>query len=159
MSRHEQFRSELAAGVEAQKNKANLDGDVVLSVWTEDKTSVWWSTAAATRICFKELKEDVPSCRSREAAATARISLLRELASAWNSAGLDLAPSYSRGRDETSCTGPNVPLELAQPDFACSASDKTKKLESTFELHGEMDEFRRLKVMYPTASARERTEF
>ena len=33
-----------------------------------------------------------------------------------------------------------------QSDFACSASKETKKLE--------MDEFRRLKVMYPTASSR-----
>ena len=37
--------------------------------------------------------------------------------------------------------------------------DETKKLESTFGLHGEMDEFRRLKVMYPTASPRELAEF
>ena len=57
-----------------------------------------------------------------------------------------MAPSYSRGRDETCRTGPNAPLEPAQPDFACSASNETKKLE--------MDEFRRLKVMYPTASPR-----
>ena len=32
MGRHERFRSELAAGFEAQKKKANLDGDVLLSV-------------------------------------------------------------------------------------------------------------------------------
>ena len=80
---------------------------------------------------IKELEESILSCRSREAAAIARVSLLQELASAGNSAGLDVVPSYSRGRDETSCTGPNAPLELAQPDFACSASDETKKLEST----------------------------
>ena len=79
-----------------------------------------------------ELEEDVLSCRSGEAAATARVSLLRGLASAGNSADLDVAPSYSRGRDETSCTGPNAPPELAQTDFACSASDKTKKHEGTF---------------------------
>ena len=30
MGRHERFRSELAAGFEAQKKKANLDGDVLL---------------------------------------------------------------------------------------------------------------------------------
>ena len=58
----------------------------------------------------------------------------------------NVAPSYSRERDETSRTGPNAPLELAQSDFACSASNETKKLE--------MDEFRRLKVMYPTACPR-----
>ena len=95
----------------------------------------------------------------REEAATARVSLLRELASAGNSAGLDVAPSYSRGRGETSRTEPNAPLELAQPDIACSASGETKKLEPIFGLHYEMDEFRRLKVMYPTASSRELAEF
>ena len=58
----------------------------------------------------------------------------------------NVAPSYSRGRDETSRTGPNAPLEPAQPDFACSTSNETKKLET--------DEFRRLEVMYPTASPR-----
>ena len=70
-----------------------------------------------------------------------------------------MAPSYSRGRHETSRTGPNAPPELAQPDFACSASDETKKLEPTFGLHCEMDESRRLKVMYRTASPRELVEF
>ena len=50
-----------------------------------------------------------------------------------------VARSYSRGRDETFRTGPNAPLEPVQSDFACSASNETKKLE--------MDEFRRLKVM------------
>ena len=41
----------------------------------------------------------------------------------------NVAPSYSRGRDETSRTGPNAPLEPVQPDFACSASNEMKKLE------------------------------
>ena len=59
----------------------------------------------------------------------------------------NVAPSYSRGRDETSRTRPNTPLEPAQPDFACSTSNETEKLE--------MDEFRRLKVMYPTAPVTE----
>ena len=58
----------------------------------------------------------------------------------------NVAPSYSRGRYETSRTGPNAPLEPAQSDFACSASNETKKLE--------MDEFLGLRVMYPTASPR-----
>ena len=52
MGRHGRFRSELAAGFEAQKKMANLDGDVLLSVWTEDKTSASCSTAAATGSCF-----------------------------------------------------------------------------------------------------------
>ena len=40
MGHHERFRSELAATFEAQKKEANLDGDVLLSIWTEDETSV-----------------------------------------------------------------------------------------------------------------------
>ena len=37
MGRHERFRSELAAGFEAQKKKANLDGDVLLSVGSKTR--------------------------------------------------------------------------------------------------------------------------
>ena len=48
MGHHERFRSELAVGFEEQKKKANRDGDVLLSIGTEDKTSASWSTAAAT---------------------------------------------------------------------------------------------------------------
>ena len=107
---------------------------------------------------IKELEKIVPSCHSREAAATVRVSLRRELASAENSASLDVAPSYSRGRDETSRTGPNALLEPAQPDFLCSALNETK-LEPTFGLRGKMDEFRRLKVTYPTAPPRELADF
>ena len=55
--------------------------------------------------------------------------------------------------------GPNAPPELAPPDFACSASNETNKLEPTFGLHSEMDESRRLKVVYPTAFPRELAEF
>ena len=107
---------------------------------------------------IEELEEIVPSCHSREAAATPRVSLRRGLAYAENSASLDVAPRYSRGRDETSRTGPNALLEPAQPDFPCSALNETK-LEPTFGLHGKMDEFRRLKVTYPTASPRELADF
>ena len=85
--------------------------------------------------------------------------ILRELASGGNPAGLDVAPSYSRGRDEFSRKEPDAPLEPAQPDFATRASKETNRSEPTFGLHGEMDEFRRLKVMYPTASTRELAEF
>ena len=67
---------------------------------------------------MKELEESVLSCRPREATATARVSLLRELASAGNSAGLDVASSYSRGQDETSRTEPDAPLKPTQQDFA-----------------------------------------
>ena len=58
----------------------------------------------------------------------------------------NVAPSYPRGRDETSRTGPNTPLEPAQPGFVCSALNETKKLER--------DEFCRLQVIYPTAFPR-----
>ena len=158
MGRHERFRSKLAAGFEAQKKAANLDWiralecldgrrDVSLVEYDRRHRELHWA--------IKELEESVLSCRSREVAATVRVFLLRELASVGNSADLDEAPSYSRGRDETSRIGPNAQLEPAQPDFACSASNETKKLEPTFGFHGEIDEFRRLKVMYPTASPRE----
>ncbi|CAM9141487.1 unnamed protein product [Ascophyllum nodosum] len=108
---------------------------------------------------IKELEDSVLSCRSREAAVTARVSLLRELASAGNSADLDVAPSYSRGWDETSRTEPDAPLEPAPPDFSCRASKETNTFEPTFGLRGGMDEFRRLKAVYPTASSREPAEF
>ena len=108
---------------------------------------------------IEDLEESVLSCRSREAAATARVSLLRELASVGNPAGQDVAPSYSRGQDEISHKEPDTSLEPAQPDCATHALKETNKSEPTVGLHGEMDEFRRLKVMYPTASTRELAEF
>ncbi|CAN0455569.1 unnamed protein product, partial [Ascophyllum nodosum] len=154
MNRHERFRFELAAGFEAEKKKANLDWRSALerldrqrdaSLAEHDRRH--WELHRA----IEDLEESVLSCRSREAAATARVSLLRELASVGNPAGQDVAPSYSRGQD--------TPLEPAQPDFATHALKETNKSEPTFGLHGEMDEFRRLKVMYPTASTRELAEF
>ena len=111
------------------------------------------------RPAIKEREESVLSCRSKEATATARISLLRELASSRNSPGLDAAPSYSRGRDETSRTEPDAPLEPAQLDFSCHASKETNKFRPTFGLRGKMDEFRRLESMYPSISSRELAEF
>ena len=111
------------------------------------------------RPAIKEREESVLSCRSKEATATTRISLLRELASSGNSPGLDAAPSYSRGRDETSRTEPDAPLEPAQLDFSCHASKETNKFRPTFGLRGEMDEFRRLESMYPSISSRELAKF
>ena len=70
-----------------------------------------------------------------------------------------MAPSYSRGRDETTRTEPDASLEPARPDFPCRASKETNKFEPTFELRGEMDEFRRLKAAHPSASSRELAEF
>ena len=156
MGRHERFRSELAAGFEAQKKKTNLDGDVLLSVSTEDQAS-----ACTTGSCFGRSRN---SRTMSSAAAPEKQPPQHESPSVedWRQQGtadLDVAPSYSRGWNETSRTGPNAPPELAQPDFACSASDGTTKLEPTFGLHGEMDKSRRLKVMYPTASPQELVEF
>ena len=52
MGHHDRFRSKLAAGFEAQRKEANLDGEVLLSVWTEDETSASRRTAAATESCI-----------------------------------------------------------------------------------------------------------
>ena len=65
---------------------------------------VWGGNGA-----IEDLEESVLSCRSREAAATARVSLLREVVSVGNPAGQDAAPSYSRGRDEISHKEPGTP--------------------------------------------------
>ena len=70
-----------------------------------------------------------------------------------------MGTSYSRGRDETSRTEPDASLEPARSDFPCRASKATNKFEPTFGLLGEMDEFRRLKATYLSASSRELTEF
>ena len=48
--------------------------------------------------------------------------LARELASAGNSASLDVAPSYSRGRDETSRIGPNE-----TSDSSCTSSYRSRR--------------------------------
>ena len=162
MDRHERFRSELAADFEAEKKKANLDWRRALECLGRRRDvslAEYDHRHRELHRAIKNLEESVLSCRSREAASPARVSLLRELASAGNSAGLDVAPSYSRGRDETSRTEPDAPLEPVQPDFAPRASKETNMFEPTFGLHGEMDELRRLMVMYPTASTQELAKF
>ena len=162
MGRRERFRSELAAGFEAEKKKASLDWGRALECLDRrrDVSLVDYDRRhRELHRAIKELEESVLSCCSREAAATARVSVLRELASAGNSAGLDVAPSYSRGRGETSRTEPDSPPEPAQPYFSSCASKETNTFEPTFGLRGEMDEFRRLKVVYPTVSSRELAEF
>ena len=61
MGRHEQSPSwaatsnsgpSLPRASRRRRKSANLDGDVLLSVWTEDKTSASWSTTAATGSCI-----------------------------------------------------------------------------------------------------------
>ena len=52
MDRHERFRSELAAGFEAEKKRPTWTGDVLLSVWTEKATSASRSTTTATGSCI-----------------------------------------------------------------------------------------------------------
>ena len=79
--------------------------------------------------------------------------------SAENPASLEVAPNISRRRVETSRTELDAPLEPAPLEFACRASKETNKFEPTFGLRGGMDEFRRLKAMYPNASPRELAGF
>ena len=161
MRRHERFRSELAAGFEAE-NKTNLDWRRALECLDRRRIVSLAEHDHRHRELhrtIKKLEESILSCRSREAAVTARVSLLRELASARNPAGLEVAPSYSRGREETSRTEPDAPLEPAPPDFACHASKETYYFEPTFGLRGEMDDIRRLKAMYPNTSSRELAKF
>ena len=111
MDRLERFRSGLAAGFEAEKKKANLDWrraleclnrrrDVSLAEYDRRPRELLWA--------IKDLEESVLSCHSREAAATARVSLLRKRALAGNSADLDVVPSYSRG-------GMNFPNRVGRP--------------------------------------------
>ena len=162
MDRSERFRSELAPGFGAEKKKPNLDWRRALECLDRRRDvslAEYDSRHRELHRAIKDLEDNILSCRSRDAAATARVSLLRELASVGTPAGPDVAPSYSRGWDEISRKEPNAPLEPAQPDLATRASKETNKSEPTFGLHGEMDEFRRLKVMYPTASTRELAEF
>ena len=145
MGRHERFHSGVAAGFETDKNKINLDWRHALECLDRRRDvslAEYNRRHRELRRAIEELEESVLSCRSREAAATAQISLLRELESAGNSAGLDVAPSYSRGRDETSCTEPGAPLEPTPPYFSYRASKETNKVKPTFGLRGERDEFR-----------------
>ena len=157
MGRHERLRPEFAAGFEAEKDKANLDWRRALECLNRRRdVSLAESDHRHRELqrAIKELEESALSCRSREAVARARVSPLRELASAGSPASLKVAPSISRGWNETSRTEPDAPL-----DFACRASKKTNKFEPTFDLRGGMDKFRRLKAMYPNASSRELAEF
>ena len=135
MDRHERFRSELAAGFEAEKKKANMDWRRALECLDRRRDVSLAEYDRGHRElhrAIKDLEESVLSCRSREVATTARVSLLRELASAGNPAG-------SRGRDETSRKEPDAPLEPVQSDFVTRAPKETNKYELTFGLHGEMD--------------------
>ena len=157
MGRHRRFRSEPSAGFEAEKNKTYLDWRRALE-FLDQRRDVSLAEHDHRRgepqRASKELEESVLSCRPREAAAKARVSLLRELASEGNPASLEGEPSMSWGWDETSRTEPDAPL-----DFACRVSKETKRFEPTFVFRGGMDEFRRLKAMYRNASSRELAAF
>ena len=85
MGRNQRFRSELAAGFEAEKDKANLDWRRALECLDRRRDVSFAERDHRHRElqrAVKELEESVLSCRSREAAAKARVSLHRELASA-----------------------------------------------------------------------------
>ena len=161
MGHPERLRPEFTAGFKAENDKANLDWrrtlgtldrirDVSLAEFNHRRRKLQRAS--------KELEEIVLSCRSREAATKAQVSVFRELASAKNPGSLEVAPSISRRRDETSRTEPNAPLDPASLDFAGPAYKETTKFEPTFGLRGGMDEFRRLKGMHPNASPRELAE-
>ena len=102
MGRHERFRSELAAGFKAEKNTANLDWRRALECLDQRRDislAEHESRHRELHRAIKELEKSVLSCRSREAATTARVSLLRELASAGNLADLGVAPRLFSGAE------------------------------------------------------------
>ena len=93
MGRHERFRSELAAGSEAQKKKVNLDEDVLLSVSTEDQTS-----ACATGSCFG---------RSRNSRRMSSAAVLEKQPPQHES------PSFENWRQRRDLCGPRRGTELS----------------------------------------------
>ena len=79
IGRHERFRSELAAGFEAEKKNANVDWRRALECLgrRRDVSLVEYNRRhRELHRAIKELEESVLSCSSREATATARVSLL-----------------------------------------------------------------------------------
>ena len=118
---------------EARKKKANLDEHVLLNVGPNTRRQprrVWpspWGAASGDQGTRGE-RPQLPLQRSSRHSTSlppSRTGVSRELC------GPRCGTELFSERDETSRTGPNAPLELAQPDFACRASDETKKLEST----------------------------
>ena len=79
MGRHERFRSELAAGFEAQKKKYQPGWRHALACLDrrQDVSLVeYGSSHGELHRAIKELEDDVLSCRFGEEAAIARVSLL-----------------------------------------------------------------------------------
>ena len=79
MGHHERFRSELAAGFEAEKDKVNLDWRRALECLDRRRNVSLVDYDRRYRElhrAVKKLEESVLSCRFREATATARVSLL-----------------------------------------------------------------------------------
>ena len=79
MGRHERFRSELAAGFEAQKKKYQPGWRHALACLDrrQDVSLVEYGRShGELHRAIKELEDDVLSCRSGEKAAIARVSLL-----------------------------------------------------------------------------------
>ena len=79
MGRHERFRSELTADFEAEENKANLDWRRALECSDQRKIVSLAEHDRRHRELYRaieKLEESILSCRSREEAATARVSLL-----------------------------------------------------------------------------------
>ena len=119
MGRHERFRSKLDAGFDAQKKKTNLDGDVLLSVSTEDQTS-----ACTTGSCVGRSRNS----RTMSSAAAPEkqppqheFALLRGRASAGNCGDLDVAPSYSRGG------GMKLPAQGRTPSRTSPAAPRKRR--------------------------------
>ena len=79
VGRHQRFRSELATGFEAEKEKANLDRRRALECFgrRRDFSLVEYDRRLRElHRAINELEESVLSCSSTEATATARVSLL-----------------------------------------------------------------------------------
>ena len=77
MGRHERFRSELAAGFEVQKKKCQPGRRRAFECLDrrQDVSLVEYGHShGELHRAIKELEDDVLSCRSREATATARVS-------------------------------------------------------------------------------------
>ena len=134
MGRHERFHSELAADFAAKMDKANTDWRRALKHLNRKQDASFAEhdhRHGELQRVIKELKDSVLSCRSRKVAAKARVSQLRELASAGNPASPEMGttPSKSGSRGDTSRTEQEAPLEPAPLNFAYRASDETNRFE------------------------------
>ena len=83
MGRHERFRSDLVAGFEAKTDKAYLNWICALECLDRRRDvspAEHDHQHRELQRAIKKFEKIVLSCRSREAAAKAQVSLLRELA-------------------------------------------------------------------------------